>query len=191
MDLTLAGLMALMLSLSPPERVTALSLASEQHETTPERSARYGAIASDILDVAEAHDVEPLFVGPRARERTALLLLATTFHESDGWHRSIDTGAKRGDGGASWCIAQIHLPGAHRTPEGWAGPDLIADRQRCLRAAVRVLRASLALCAQRPRPDRLSAYVSGSCSVSVDVSRRRWRTFEELVRQVASPTRGG
>jgi hypothetical protein len=186
MTLTTSGLLALMLSLSPPEPITALSLASENHETLQARVARYESIAADVLAVAYADDVAPV-LGDRAR--TALLLLATTYWESDGWHWAVDSGARRGDGGASWCIAQVHLPGRKTTPEGWTGEALVQDRRRCLRAALRVLRASLVQCVARPRPERLAAYVSGSCDVAVATSRRRWRTFERLVREVEAAAR--
>lgn len=182
--LTSTALLALMLQLSPPEAITSLSLPSEGHETLEARTARYESIADDVLAVANSDP--PLFNGTNAADRTALLLLITTFYESNGWHWAIDTGAKLGDHGRSWCIAQIHLPGARRTPEGWAGRDLIEDRRKCLRASVRVLRASLALCTRRPQADRLAPYLSGSCFVAVTDSRRRWFTFQRAVRQVES-----
>ena len=182
--LTSTALLALMLQLSPPEATTSLSLPSEGHETLEARTARYESIADDVLVVANSDP--PLFRGTNAIDRTALLLLVTTYFESSGWHWAVDTGAKLGDHGRSWCIAQIHLPGARRTPEGWAGPDLIEDRRKCLRASMRVLRASLALCTRRPQADRLAPYLSGSCFVAVDDSRRRWVVFQHALRQVES-----
>lgn len=180
-------LLGLMLWLSPPDDVTRLSLASEHHETTPERVARYALLAEAVDRVTRTEP--PVFPGPDGAARTAALLVAVTFHESDGWHWSIDTGARRGDGGTSWCVGQIHLPGRTTTPEGWVGKDLVEDRDKCLRSALRVVRASMTMCRRHPVEERLAAYVSGSCDVALATSRRRWRTFQRALRYAPPPAR--
>jgi hypothetical protein len=53
--------------------------------------------------------------------------------------------------------------GAGKTPEGWTGADLTADRKTCFRAGLHVARESFRMCKGFPTNERLSAYASGQC----------------------------
>lgn len=78
------------------------------------------------------------------------------------WRESSFRASAVGDSGRSYCWAQIHT-GPHRTAEGWSGPDLASDPDRCAVVALRVLRTSLASCSSAPADERLAAYAAGSC----------------------------
>jgi hypothetical protein len=102
------------------------------------------------------------------------LILAVSYMES-GWRKDVDLGVgrfARGDGGASWCMMQVHL-GRRRTPEGWSGPELVASRDRCFRTGLRALRRSVNACRARPMGEWLNAYASGACTRGAVESRRR------------------
>lgn len=133
--------------------------------------ARYTAIATDALEVARAE--EALFKGQDGELKTAVQLLAIARYESD-FLATVDDGRKRGDGGKSWCLAQVLFPGdnAHRSlvvengkyrwskdaSEGWTGKDLVEDRKKCFTAALAIVRDSYRTCGN------LSGYTSGHCS---------------------------
>lgn len=159
-----AWLLSLMTWTLPPERVVPLISLDARRETVAERTARYGAIAADIVDVVWDDAEPPLFRGDAARERTATVLLGLTRYESD-WHKDVDTGVTRGDHGRSWCIGQVLLDanGEKTTAEGWTGPDLVADRKKCLRVVLRMARESFRACSSLPVSERLALYARGSC----------------------------
>lgn len=133
---------------------------------TPERVAYLAEVAADALAVAYDPTEAPLFDGPHGRARTAALLLSVASFES-GFSRDVDRGQRRGDAGRSWCLMQFNL-GAHgrvaldgdgvRFGEGgWSGADLVAERPRCFRAGLHLLRMSLRTCGD------LTLYTSGRC----------------------------
>src|SRR5262249_39879392 len=136
------------------------------------------AIALVSLDPAEA----PMFGGKFGRERMAALLLSVSYFES-GWRRDVHLGIgklARGDSGRSWCLMQIHI---RKGPpqDGWdgprrggaRGPELVASRERCLRAGLHILRRSARACSQRPLTQWLNAYASGTCERGENESRAR------------------
>ncbi len=55
----------------------------------------------------------------------------------------------------------------------WGGRDLVQDRTKCFRVALRLARLSFGACARLDVRDRLSMYASGSCSSGQEASRRR------------------
>jgi len=108
-----------------------------------------------------------------ARLKSALVLLSVARYESD-YRADVDDGRRRGDGGKSWCLAQVLFPedGFHRSlvveggtyrwskdpTEGWRGRDLVDDRVKCFSAALAIAGESLRTCGN------LSMYTSGRCS---------------------------
>jgi hypothetical protein len=144
---------------------------AQPQESRDEVMDRYESIARDAATVALDPDETPLFDGPDARAKTALLMLSIASFES-GYRKRVDDGRSRGDSGKSFCLMQIRV-GTSATHEGWTGPDLVEDRTRCFRAALRILRNSFGICHSSPVEDRLSAYASGSCTAGTEASRRR------------------
>lgn len=128
---------------------------------------RYADIARDFIAVAYDPEEVPLFAGLDGRARTLSTLVSIASYESN-FDPLIDDGTTRGDGGKSVCFMQINLGvtrivmkgqlyGFSRT-EGWTGEDLIADRQKCIRAGLHMARESLSICKD------LSLYTMGRCS---------------------------
>ncbi len=174
---------------SPPGRP---SFIPENQETKEERIARYETIARDVYVVVKE---EPsLFGGKYGKGRTATVLLAVALMES-GFHKNVDFGLgklARGDNGNSWCLTQQNI-GTGRTmswnkakqrwaragdpPEeveqGWTGPELVTDRQKCLRVALRGIRSSFNACREYPLPERLRSYASGTCKAGGEASAKR------------------
>jgi hypothetical protein len=60
---------------------------------------------------------------------------------------------------------QIQVHG--KTAEGWSGPELIRDRQKCLAAGLHLIRESFTWCKHMALRHRLSGYTSGSCGPDV------------------------
>ena len=141
-------------------------------ETADERAQRYEEIADSMAHVLEL-ETDTLF--------SATLLLSITFHESR-WHLDIDLGRDPATAGArtgQWCMAQINI-GRGKTAEGWTGPELVSDRDKCLRAALRAAHQSLGACRTLERKHWLSAYASGSCARGHAASAERMRTADLL-----------
>jgi hypothetical protein len=132
---------------------------------------RYKAIASDIERVAYDADEAPALLGSEGRARTALLLASTAYDESY-FRADVDRGEARGDGGRSVCVMQVWVEG--RTQEGWTADDLIQDRTKCVRAALHILRGSLAWCRALHGGDRLGGYTHGKCVAPNRIGRARW-----------------
>ena len=149
-------------------------------ESEADAQERYESIARDAAAVAMDGGEEPLFGGTNGRSETAILMLSIASFESS-FKKKVDDGIGRGDHGRSYCLMQIHV-GNGTTPEGWSGPELIDNRQRCFRAALHILRGSFGVCHGLPMEDRLSAYATGQCLPNVAISRSRIgraRTFWE------------
>lgn len=196
-----AWALALLLWLSPPEHRARLQEARgravpvEQRETVAEGRARYATIAEDLDAVLEDPSTW-VSSGARAKERTAAMVLAVAFFES-GFRKDVDRGEGRlgrGDKGRSWCLMQIQTgTGGGTVPVGdtvartWTGPDLVADRRKCLRAGALMIKASFQACRAQKTGDRLSAYTTGACRDDEPVSRMRVAKAAEILRHFPLP----
>ena len=133
---------------------------------------RYKSIASDIEAVAYDPAEAPVVDGPEGRARTALLLASTAYDESF-YRADVDDGRARGDDGHSVCVMQVWVEG--KTREGWTASELVADREKCVRAALHIMRGSLAWCRRLSGGDRLGGYTHGHCVSPNRIGRARWR----------------
>jgi hypothetical protein len=152
-----------MLSWVPPS-------AHAPHEDEVAALARYRRIATDIVAVAFDPREAPLFDGPDGRVKTAVVLAAIASMES-GLARRIDDGSVRGDHGVAWGLFQVHCFG--KVAEGWSCRDLVDDREKGVRVALRMARQSFAACRGLELLDRLSVYTTGQCYSGQHESRAR------------------
>ncbi len=179
---------------SPP----GITYVKDAKETPEEGKARYERIANDAISVAYDPSEKPVFQGKYGRAMTLALLTSIAFEES-AFRKDVDAGVgplSKGDSGRSWCLAQVMMgkaepDGKTRTrvivgengglkfvndpskESGWGGEDLVQDRSKCFRVALRLARMSFAACSKLPVQDRLSMYASGSCDAGSQASRRR------------------
>ena len=155
----------------------------EAKETSAETQARYEQIAADIVEVIKTE--KPLFKGVDGKIRTSSVILSVMFHES-GFRRDVDLGLgklARGDHGNSVCLMQLNIGKGHTAKwnrvqgrfalpsdsesdleAGLSAGDILANRQRCIRHGLRLIRLSFASCGRMPQKDWLRVYTSGSCS---------------------------
>lgn len=127
---------------------------------------RYVEIANAAVNVAFDPEEKPIFKGPLGRTKTSLLLLSIASYESH-FEVDVETGKKRGDSGASWCLMQINIGNSrvkvdgdsysYSKTEGWSGKDLVEDRAKCFRIALHMARMSYKWCGN------LSVYATGYC----------------------------
>lgn len=196
-----AWILALLLLLSPPEKRadfqknTSRVLPAEQRETTEEGRARYAEIARDLTAVLFEEETKPLFKGKRGREHTAAVVLAVAHMES-GFRKDVDLGAGklgRGDHGRSWCLLQVQagvtgtVPSGNDVTRAYTGKDLVADRKKCFRAGLEMLRQSLSACKDAPLKDRLAVYASGSCDKGLAESRLRMALAGRITKLLPFP----
>lgn len=170
--IVVAWLTHLMMLWAPPEHRIKTYI-PEAKETTEQATQRYIRIAEDVVAVAYDPAEPPLLTMKdenKARAHSALLMLSIALFES-GLRRDVDFGLGkqgRGDAGRSWCLMQVQL-GAGKVPDSdpvvgsWTGKDLVEDRKKCFRTAMRMIRRSFTACGSNPFPHRLAAYASGSC----------------------------
>ena len=180
-ELVILWILSTMNGLAPAHRV---HFEREAMESYVQADARYRKVAEDAVD--EAMVVRPLFGGRHGRIGTAMMTVTLWFMES-GFRRDIDLGTSRvrlrhtglNDFGRSWCMGQINL-GSKRvldpdhpgmwldtsntlTPQGWSGPELVADRRKCAHVTIETLRQSMLACRSLPMNQRLAAYAVGRC----------------------------
>lgn len=165
-------LVHLMMLWAPPEHRSKTYI-PEAKETKEQATSRYVDIAQAVVDVAYDTREAPILTmkdEQKARAHSALLMMSIALFES-GLRRDVDLGIGkqgRGDAGRSWCLMQIQL-GDGKVPDsdpevaGWTGKDLVADRRKCFRTALRMIRRSFTACQKNDFPHRLAAYASGSC----------------------------
>jgi hypothetical protein len=149
---------------------------------------RRAEIVRDAAAVADDPAEPPVYQGENARARTALLLLSVASFESGGFDPKVESGDRRGDSGASWCLTQIRIgdrefvflePGGAEWANGasgsggMTGPALAADRRSCFRAALHMIRDSMRMCGFLPEEHRLAGYTVGRCVRSA-ASSLRW-----------------
>lgn len=138
-------------------------------------SATYEATAASIARVVESEP--PLFAGALGRERTAVVLLET----------AVEEGALRpdavGDHGTSLCMMQVSSSNLERL--GVTREQILTDVETCLRAGLRMMRASMSVCRERPLEERQAQYLAGGgdCEaneVALRRSRHRMRRAQWL-----------
>lgn len=165
-------------------------------ETKEETEARYLSIATDLATVVSDPNEVLLFDGEGAPAKTGAILLAIAAHESH-FRKDVDEGLgahAQGDGGRSWCLAQINLGTKNAegkttgrfvlqpdgkfkivynegTLVGWGGEDLVSDRTKCFRAELAIVRRSFKCGGSKE--GLLSFYASGSCKAGRKESETR------------------
>jgi len=132
--------------------------------------------AEAIARVAES---DPLFED-RGEERTAALLVSVAWYES-----RLKPNAKSANG-QFLCLYQVdrrHLPDPQKA---------LDDPEVCTRAALKILKGSLAKCTARPFDERLAMFMSGSCDRGLAESRYRMFLATKLLKEHPVPdTKGG
>lgn len=197
-QLAVEWIMGFMTRHAPPGRKTFYKEAQESKE---DALVRYRSIAEDIVEVVYNPDNPPLFKGKYGRARTVTVILGIMLHES-GFMRNVDYGIgkyARGDKGNSWCLMQMNVgkgrawkdaggwnikenrpwrygDKAEDLVEGSSGPEMVADRKKCITEGLRLIRLSFRACRSRPFGERLNIYASGRCSAGAEGSRLRLRT---------------
>jgi hypothetical protein len=150
--------------------------------------------ASSLLAPARQHDelaraianrVEaeaPLFKDDEDRHRTAALLVAIAFRESS--LRAAAVGDHVGGKPTSFCAFQVHLPWGAKTADGWTGSDLLDDPEKCVAAAMRMLRVSVRVCPSSP----IAWYAAGPAGCESPraqrISRDRMAIAQRLLKDV-------
>lgn len=129
-------------------------------------------VVTDIQQIVYEPQQVSWFGGPYGRAYEAALVTIISSEESGGYNLDVESGKRRGDSGSSWCIMAINV-GKGKTAEGWTGPDLVADRKKCLRAGLRLMRMSLNGCRKYGTQSGLSIYDTGSCIENESISVRR------------------
>jgi len=158
------AVLSVMMSLSPPDRWTALP---GHEETVDARRARYASIAADVAAVADERN---------ASTSDVALIVSHQLHES-GWAKDVEApggcfqGGKwkgRCDSNRAACVHQIQA-GRRRNAV------LRADRRECIREGLSALRRSLATC-KTNAPAHQLAGLSGRCAGAAALagSRRIW-----------------
>jgi hypothetical protein len=131
----------------------------------------YGKTAEAIARVAET---EPVFED-RGEERTAALLVAIAWYESRFKPNAVSANKQY------VCLFQIdkrHL----------ADPDkALTDQETCARAAIKIIKGSLAKCAAKPEAERLAIFMSGSCDKGIPDSKYRMFLAQKLVKEHPMP----
>lgn len=146
----------------------------------PAPARPHDALAEAITARVEAEP--PLFRGDEDKRRTASLLVAMAFRESS--LRADAVGDKVNGKPTSFCAFQIHLPYNRTTPEGWSGEDLLADPEKCVSTAMRMIRLSMKVCPDHP----IAWYAAGPAGCTSEraqrISRDRLAIAQYLVRKV-------
>lgn len=198
MESLISWIVAFMVAVAPPGRPT---FVPEAQETKEAALARYQSIATDIVDVVYDPKTKPLFKGSEGRARTVSVILALMLHES-AFMKNVDEGKgkfSRGDAGKSWCLLQLNvgkgrswswnakhdrLPRRGDDPAdiipGFTGPEMVADRKKCIIAGLRGLRVSFSSCPGLPLDQKLRTYGSGSCKKGGKASSVRMHTSFRL-----------
>lgn len=181
-----AWIYALMLLMAPPEKRVSIT----SKETLEQMKARYMATAIDMASVVVSE--KPLFSHKNGYIDTAALILGVSFMESNFRH-DVDIGkcwkgsCDEWQGKAtSFCLMQIHI-GEGKTEEGWDKNDLIADRKKCFRAGLNLIRKSIGACGYLSGGDKLSGYTNGTCQENDKKGRARWDFSFRLHSRVKPP----
>jgi hypothetical protein len=128
-----------------------------------------------------------------SRIKTAAVMLGIINYESH-FSRDVDVGTRKGDGGTSWCLAQINIgkgrihikdDGSVEFGTGWSGKDLVQDRTKCLKAELAIIRESFK-CKTDDKYARLNLYTSGRCDWGYKESKHRMILAFKLETQLSS-----
>jgi len=135
-------------------------------------------VVKDIYEIVYDPKHTAWFGGKWGRAQEAALATIIAAEESGGFDPEVESGRKRGDQGSSWCLMAINI-GKGKTREGWTGPELIADRKKCLTSGINAMQRSMNSCRKYGMLSGLSVYDTGSCieneRISVSrVSRATW-----------------
>lgn len=184
-----AYLFSILVTLSPIERAVKVTYLPQAKETVEERTTRYEEIATDLAEVLDTEE-KLLFAGSRRKAHSGALALSVYYMES-GFRKDVDLGIgkeARG-GGMDTCLAQIRLGKDQLTPEGWTWKDIVADRKKCFRASLRMMRRSLLACQKEPREHGLAAYAAGVCTLlsGQQKSRARWSVYRHVIDKRGAP----
>jgi hypothetical protein len=180
--------MSFMVTYAPPGRPSFMP------ETRPEAEARYESIADDIVEVFKTE--KSMFNGSDGKLKS-MILVQSIMHFEAGFRKDIDLGkgpASRGDNGNSVCLMQLNIGGGRTSRwntvldrpaydsdpkadvvDGWNAQEIYADRKKCIRAGVRLLRWSIATCSAKglSQKDWLRVYTSGNCDGGGNASANR------------------
>jgi hypothetical protein len=186
------------------------SFAVPDAKELPEESlVRYDEIAKDAIDTVYDSKESPIFKGKHARAQTLGVLLST-LHSESTFRKDVDFGIgdkARGDGGRSWCLAQIRLSIPKKDGKtkirilidspfygyntdgsaGLGGEDLVRDRKACLRVALHMIRGSFYACSRYPVEARLSSYVRRDCIRGQEISRSRMKRVSKWFKHNPPP----
>ena len=141
----------------PPDRVHPGNLILQENY-----KRHVNEVVIDIQEVVYDRAKTPWLYGKWARAQEAALATIIAAEESGGFNLGVENGIIRRDRGASWCLMAMNI-GRGRTMEGWSGPDLIADRKKCITAGVNAMRRSMSVCRANGVLSGLSAYDTGRC----------------------------
>lgn len=130
---------------------------------------RVDDIVTDIQEIVYEPSHTSWFGGKWGRAMEAALVTVIASQESGGFDPKVLSGEKRGDKGSSWCLMMLNI-GRGKTREGWTGPDLIADRKKCLRSGLESARRSMNSCRKYGALSGLSIYDTGSCIKNESIS---------------------
>lgn len=180
-----AWLITAMLAWSPPGRSHIL----EAKESEEQGKARYEQISEALVHVSYDPQVKPIFTGPHARARTALLNLGLAYFES-GFRRDVDLGLGkfgRGDYGKSHCMMQINMGRDldstsflyNLIGHEWSANDLVQDRKKCFLTGQLLVIKSFNKCRSNPLEHRLAGYTSGDCDKGLEESQSRIRFVQK------------
>jgi hypothetical protein len=173
----LARLLAAALVLPPP-----YYLPGHDPETAAARAHRIEVIVSAA--VSEAKAVESW---PGTREELAAAILSVTWFESRRWSLEVHDGARRGDKGASVCLAQIWT-----YDRSLAGTSPEATR-RCFRKAAEILAMHANRCGIRRIDEMLmarllGAYGTGRTCHTMPWARKRAHLWAKLMNVATAPS---
>lgn len=133
------------------------------------------AFPAIAMAIDRASHEAPLYAGEDGPSRTAAELVALAWFESRFDPRAV------GDHGQSLGLWQI---GRSNLRDLGVTEDDLFDPYRAARAALRMMRASFAVCRVRPKEERLAQYAAGGadCLRGVRESRHRTALAAELLR---------
>ena len=159
-----AFILGLMVLLVPPKRQEI------NGEKEADAKERYSVIAQAIADESKGdHDV-------------ARFLTTVVRHESS-FARSVHLGSKKGDGGKSWCLAQINIgtnPKAKTLFTWYEARSLVGTEypatRRCVHTAAEFIRMAMRMCKDKPRQsaERVRCVFLRYGGVSKEAARLPW-----------------